>query len=430
MSGIAEVLLNLGCRVSGSDIEPTELTRRLAKAGARVFSGHDASRVRGASAVVVSSAVSDSNPEVRAARRAKIPILRRAQALAELVRLKKTVTVSGSHGKTTTTAMTAMALQAAGADPTMIIGGQLKNIGSNARLGLGKYLVAEADESDGSFLCLKPLVAVVTNIDNDHLDYYKTMPRIEDAFLRHLRSVLPGGACVVCADDPAAARLIKRMRGSPALAQGPRIIPYGLRSRALWGACRIRLTTDGSRFDLMRRGEKVASARLRVPGRHNVLNALGAVAAGEYLGFPLRKLLSGLAEFRGVGRRLEALGQAGGVTFLDDYGHHPTEIRATLEAVRELYCAATPNRRVGTHLATRRGARRRLIVIFQPHRYTRTKLLHREFGPAFRAADRAFSRGSVTEPYGEGMPLPRSVGERPASEVRWEAADRVFLMDI
>ena len=376
MSGIAEVLLNLGYRVSGSDLKPSEVTRRLAKAGARVFYGHRPANAAGAEVVVTSSAVGPDNPEVVFARRRRIAIIPRAEMLAELARLKRTVTVSGSHGKTTTTSMVALALRAAGADPTMIIGGQLKNIGSNARLGLGDYLVAEADESDGSFVRLSPLVAVVTNIDNDHLDHYGTVENLKAAFVEHLERLPFYGAAVLCADDPAVAEIAPR---------GDRhIIRYGVRARADWQAKNLRLSAEGSSFDVLYRGRRQAKASLPVAGRHNVLNALAAVAAGSFLGFKLGRLLEGLASYRGVGRRLEKLGEARGIRFIDDYGHHPTEIRATLAAV----ALARP---------------RRLIAIFQPHRYTRTKILQKDFGPAFRGADLVY----VTDIYAAGeKPLP------------------------
>jgi UDP-N-acetylmuramate--alanine ligase len=364
MSGIAEVLANLGYRVSGSDLKESAITRRLRAAGVRVALGHGAANVRGAQVVVVSSAVRPDNPEVRAARRAGVPVVLRAQMLAELGRMKKTVTVAGSHGKTTTTAMAAMALAAAGAEPTMIVGGQIKNIDSNARLGLGDYLVAEADESDGSFVHLAPLVAVVTNIDNDHLDYHKTMGNLRAAFAAHLGRLPFYGAAVLCADDPGLARLRSGL--------GARVISYGVSRSADWQARAIRLGKDGSSYEAFHLGRRVARIRLRVPGRHNVLNSLAALAAGRFLGFPLSGLGRGLAAFRGVGRRLDRLGAAGGVEFVDDYGHHPTEVRAAVEAVATLW----------------RG--RRTVVVFQPHRYSRTKLLARQFGPAFRRADLVF----------------------------------------
>ena len=371
MSGIAEVLRNLGYEVSGSDAKPSELTRRLQKAGVRFFKGHAASNARGAQAVVVSSAVAADNPEVAWARANGVPVVLRAQMLAELGRMKKTVTVAGSHGKTTTTSLVSMALRAAGAEPTMIIGGQLKNIGSNVKLGLGEYLVAEADESDGSFLHLSPLCAVVTNIDNDHLDYHGTMKKLEEAFAAHLRRLPFYGAAVLCADDARLAALAPRLER--------RVISYGFSSKADWRLTSLKLDKDGTSF-VAARGRDRVPLRLQVPGRHNALNALGAFAAGDFLGFDRRKLAKGLSEFRGVGRRLDRLGEAGGVEFVDDYGHHPTEIATTLAAVSKLWRA------------------RRVIVIFQPHRYSRTKLLAKEFGPAFRGADHVF----VTDIYAAG----------------------------
>lgn len=361
MSGIAEVLNNLGYKVSGSDVKSSEITRRLSAGGVRIFSGHRASNAEGAQVVVVSSAVSEANPEVAYARRRGIPVILRAQMLAELGRMKKTVTVAGTHGKTTTTSLTSMALRAAGAEPTMIIGGQLKNIRSNAKLGVGEYLVAEADESDGSFLFLTPLVAVVTNVDDDHLDHYKTMKALQDAFVAHLERLPFYGAAVLCADDAALMSLRPRVTRP--------VITFGFGPGADWRARNVRMTKDGSVCDVHHRGRKALTLRLNVPGRHNVSNALGALAAGAFLGFDLRRLARGLSEFRGVGRRLDRLGSAGGVEFVDDYGHHPTEVRTTLAAVAGLWKAG------------------RVIVIFQPHRFSRTKLLAREFGPALRAAD-------------------------------------------
>lgn len=376
MSGIAEVLSNLGYAVSGSDSKPSEITRRLQAHGVKVFAGHKAGNARGAQVVVVSSAVAADNPEVAAARRRGVPVVLRAQMLAELGSMKKTVTVAGSHGKTTTTSMVAMALRAAGADPTMIIGGRLKNIGTNAKLGVGEYLVAEADESDGSFLYLSPLVAVVTNVDDDHMDHYGTVEKLQDAFAEHLRRVPFYGAAVLCADD-AALMAVRARVGRPA-------ITFGFAPGADWRARALKLGKDGSSCEVLHRGRRALNLRLRVPGRHNVSNALGALAAGHFLGFDLKRLARGLSEFSGVGRRLDRLGAAGGVEFVDDYGHHPTEIRATLAAVR-LWKA------------------RRVIVVFQPHRYSRTKLLARQFGPALTAADQTY----VMDVYPAGeKPLP------------------------
>ncbi|MFA6031026.1 MAG: UDP-N-acetylmuramate--L-alanine ligase [Elusimicrobiota bacterium] len=388
MSGIARVLLNLGYGVSGSDLRETEVTRALTKAGARCFRGHRAAHTRGAQVVVVSSAVDPTNPELAVARAAGIPIVPRAEMLAELCRIKRTVAVAGSHGKTTTTSMVALALARAGADPTMIIGGQLANIRSNARLGGGDYLVAEADESDGSFVRLFPLVAVVTNVDDDHLDHYGTVERLRAAFVDYLHRLPFYGAAVLCADDPAVRALVPKV--------GRTVVTYGLRPGADWtarvledrGPIGSKTKGPGQRLRVFRRGRRVGELELKVCGRHNALNALAAVAVGDFLGFDLRKVFAGLGEFRGVGRRMENLGRAQGVVFLDDYGHHPTEVAATLRALK--------------------GAGRRLIVVFQPHRYSRTKLLHRRFGPALRGADRVY----VMDVYAAGEKPLRGVSSK------------------
>ncbi|MBI4052138.1 MAG: UDP-N-acetylmuramate--L-alanine ligase [Elusimicrobia bacterium] len=364
MSGIAEILLNLGYRVSGSDLKWTEVTQRLASLKARIYRGHRASQVLGVDVVVVSSAVGGNNPEVREAKRRAIPVVRRVEMLAELAHLKKTVAVSGSHGKTTTTSMAAMALEAAGAAPTMVIGGRLKNIRSNARLGSGKYLVAELDESDGSILKLEPLVSIVTNIDNDHMDYYGTMENLKKAFLTHLSGVPFYGAAVLCAEDPVLRSLFSKITAPK--------ITYGFGSGVDWRPRNIAMDSEGARFDLYHRKKRRGSVRLKVVGRHNVLNATAAMACGDFLGFDFKRLAQGLSNFRGVGRRMEKIGEPGGVLLMDDYGHHPTEIRATLAALSKFW------------------KRKRLIVVFQPHRFTRTKLLHREFGAAFKAADRVY----------------------------------------
>ncbi|MFH1723610.1 MAG: UDP-N-acetylmuramate--L-alanine ligase [Elusimicrobiota bacterium] len=416
MSGIAQVLLNLGYSVSGSDLKATELTRRLAAAGAEVRIGHRAANIRGAEVVVISTAVPPSNPEVAAARAAGIPVARRVELLAEIARLKKTITVSGTHGKTTTTAMAAMALQAAGADPTVIVGGQVANLeaesprprtaggsrsrhelpvgGTNARVGLGEYLVAEADESDGSFLKLYPLVAVVTNIDDDHLEHYGGFSALKKAFLEHLHHLPFYGTAVLCADDPVLRGLMGRVRRP--------VVTYGLapgsgsgrRAGTRGGAadwCGVVLPAAGkgglgagTRMAVYHQGRKKGVLKLRVAGRHNALNALAAVAVGGFLGLDLRKVFRGLSSFSGVGRRMERLGEAGGIDFIDDYGHHPTEVRATLEAL-----AGTSARR-GPAAGRRWAGKRRIVAVFQPHRYSRTKALHRAFGPAVRKADAVY----------------------------------------
>ncbi len=364
MSGIAEVLNNLGYKVSGSDAKSTETTRRLQASGVRVFEGHAAAHAAGAQVVVVSSAVTDTNPEVAYARKRHIPVVLRAQMLAELGRMKKTVTIAGSHGKTTTTSLVSMALKEAGAGPTMIIGGQLKNIHSNAKLGVGEYLVAEADESDGSFLYLTPLVAVVTNIDDDHMDHYKTMDALKATFVSHLQRLPFYGAAVLCADDA------NLMSVRPRVTRP--VVTFGFSPEADWRGKNVRMTRDGSVCDVFHKGRKALTLRLSVAGKHNVSNALAALAVSHFLGLDMRRAARGLAEFRGVGRRMDRLGTAAGVEFVDDYGHHPTEIRTTLAAVANLWKA------------------KRTVVIFQPHRYSRTKLLAKDFGPAFKEADLVF----------------------------------------
>ena len=372
MSGIAEVLNNLGYQVSGSDVKSTETTRRLQSAGVRVFKGHCALQVKGAQVVVVSSAVAENNSERAYARKHGIPVVLRAQMLAELGRMKKTITIAGSHGKTTTTSLISMALKEAGAGPTMIIGGRLKNIQSNAKLGIGEYLVAEADESDGSFLFLTPLVAVVTNIDNDHLDHYKTMDALKDAFVSHLHRLPFYGAAVLCSDDPMLASIRPRVKRH--------VVTFGFGAGADWRAKNVRLGKEGSACDVLHKGKKALTLRLRVAGRHNVSNALAALAAGHFLGFDLKRLARGLSDFKGVGRRMDRLGAAGGVEFVDDYGPHPTEVRVTLSAVAGLWKA------------------KRVVVIFQPHRFSRTKLLAAEFGAAFKGANLVY----VTDIYAAG----------------------------
>lgn len=377
MSGIARVLLNLGYGVSGSDLKATELTRRLAEHGARISRGHRASNIAGADVVVVSSAVAKDNPETKAAAKAGVPVVARVDMLAELARLKSTVTVSGTHGKTTTTAMTATALEHAGKDPTMIVGGQVANFGTNAKLGLGDILVAEADESDGSFLKLSPLVAVVTNIDSDHVEHYGSFARLKEAFLRHIASLPFYGAAVLCADDPVLRGLLKKVKRP--------VITYGFSKDAQWRGKILSAKASASggwktRLAVYRKGRRAGILELKVAGRHNAQNALAAAAAATFLGCDLKTVLKGLAEYEGVGRRLERLGEAGGAVFIDDYGHHPTEMAAVLEALRGMY------------------PKRRLVTVFQPHRFSRTQALYREFGKALALFDASY----VMEIYAAG----------------------------
>lgn len=364
MSGIARLMLGLGYGISGSDAKASEITSALAAEGASVTIGHSAAALGSPDVVVVSSAVSPDNPELAAAFRRGLPVVRRAYMLSRLTELKRTVTVAGTHGKTTTTTMTASALEAAGADATAVVGGIIKGAGSNIKLGGGRYLVAEADESDGSFLYFSPLVACVTNVDSDHLDHYGGMGELKRAFLRHLARVPFYGQAVLCWDDPVLRELLPKVR-TP-------LVTCGLGEGADWRARDVRLTTEGASYTAFFRGRRKGAVRLRCGGVHNVRNSLLALAAGHYLGFQFDRLAEGLWNFAGVKRRMDRHGEAGGVEFVDDYGHHPTEIKATLAAARGLFPG------------------RRLVVLFQPHRYTRTALLHREFSRAFGDADRVY----------------------------------------
>src|SRR5262245_21962787 len=360
MSGIAEILLNLGYRVTGSDQKRGEAVERLAQLGAKVFIGHEAGNVEGAHVVVYSSAVSRDNVEVEAARRQQIPTIPRAEMLAELMRLKYGIAIAGTHGKTTTTSMVGAVLAEGRLDPTIVVGGRITSLGSNARLGQGEYLVAEADESDGSFLKLAPTIAVVTTVDAEHLDHYGTLDAIRDAFVAFVNKVPFYGAAVLCLDQPNIQLLIPRI--------DKRVVTYGLESGADLVARRLALSGLTSRFEVFQRGTSLGECTLSVPGRHNVLNALAAIAVALDLEIPFVAIQKALAGFAGVQRRFQVIGQADNVTVVDDYGHHPAEIRATLAAAKA-------------------GFDRRVVVIFQPHRYTRTLHLYQEFVTAFNQAD-------------------------------------------
>ena len=360
MSGIAEILLNLGYRVTGSDQRRNEAIERLERVGAKVFIGHEASHVEGAHVIVYSSAVSRDNIEVQVARQRGIPVIARAEMLAELMRLKYGIAVAGTHGKTTTTSMIGAVLAEGRLDPTIVVGGRITSLGSNARLGQGEYLVAEADESDGSFLKLAPTIAVVTTVDAEHLDHYQTLDAIRDAFVTFVNKVPFYGAAVLCLDQPNIQLLIPRI--------DKRIVTYGLESGADLVARRLHLSGLTSRFEVFQRGTSLGECTLQVPGRHNVLNALAAVAVAIDLEIPFLTVQKALAGFAGVQRRFQVIGQAGNVTVVDDYGHHPVEIRATLAAAKA-------------------GFDRRVVVVFQPHRYTRTLHLYQEFLTSFNQAD-------------------------------------------
>jgi len=326
MSGIAEVLLNLGYVVSGSDQKKSPVTERLAAQGARTFEGHAAAHVEGAHVVVISTAVRPTNPEVVEARRLGIPVIPRAEMLAELMRLKYGVAVAGSHGKTTTTSMVAMILDKGGLDPTVVVGGRLGVLGSGARLGKGDFMVAEADESDRSFLKLSPTIAIVTNIDREHLDTYKDLADVQEAFLGFLNKVPFYGAGVVCLDDGPIQDILPRVER--------RVVTYGLSPQAQVSARDVRLKPSGSAYMLSANGQTLGEIDVAVPGAHNVLNSLAAVAVGLELAVSFESIRQGLAAFTGVDRRFQIRGDVGGVLVVDDYGHHPTEIRATLETLR------------------------------------------------------------------------------------------------
>ncbi|MBI5420221.1 MAG: UDP-N-acetylmuramate--L-alanine ligase [Deltaproteobacteria bacterium] len=384
MSGIAELLLNLGYRVAGSDLRRSDTTDRLARLGAEIRVGHAAENVPAdGHVVVVSSAVKPDNPEVVEAHHRKIPVIPRAEMLAELMRMKYGIAIAGTHGKTTTTSMVATVLAAAGWDPTAVVGGKLNSLGSNAKLGQGEFLVAEADESDGSFLRLSPTVAVVTNIDPEHLDYYSGIGQIKETFLHFVNKVPFYGFAVLCIDHPNVQELIPSMAKT--------FVTYGFSLLADYRAEGIVPEGMSNRFRVIRRGEPLGDVALRAPGRHNVSNALAAVAVASELGIPFDRIREGLSDYGGVARRFQVKGEREGVTVVDDYGHHPAEVRATLAAAREVW----PGRRI--------------VVGFQPHRYSRTQALFRDFASAFNDADLLF----VFDVYPAGEePIPGATGER------------------
>ncbi len=368
MSGIAEILLTLGYSVSGSDLRHSPSTERLQSLGASVFEGHASANVVGAGVVVASSAIAERNPEIAEARRRKIPVIQRAEMLAELMRLKYGIAVAGMHGKTTTTSMVASILGAGGLDPTLVVGGRVDTLGSNARLGTSQYLVAEADESDRSFLKLSPILAVVTNLDREHMDCYRDMADVENAFVSFMDRVPFYGAVVACCDNRRLAELLPRVQR--------RVFTYGTGPQADYVVRPLpyqpAAAGDGempvrSRFEVVADGLVFGPFDLLVPGIHNVLNAAAAVAVGHQLEVAPESMIAGLRQFRGVDRRFQNRGCVRGITVVDDYGHHPTEIQATLKAAQD--CRY-----------------RRIHVIFQPHRYTRTRDLLSEFAAAFSAA--------------------------------------------
>ncbi|MBI3609321.1 MAG: UDP-N-acetylmuramate--L-alanine ligase [Nitrospirae bacterium] len=388
MSGIAEVLLNLGYRVTGSDLAYSETVKRLEGIGGKIFIGHHPSNIGPAQVVVVSSAIPEENPEVRAARERLIPVIPRAAMLAELMRLKYGVAIAGAHGKTTTTSLVASVLAEGGLDPTAVIGGKLNRFGSHAKLGQGELLVAEADESDGSFLRLSPTVAVVTTIDREHLDFYRDLNQIQQAFLNFLNKVPFYGLAVVCLDQDLIQEIIPRLQ--------VRYLTYGMTTQADLVGSEITLSGWESEFTAHFRQKSLGRFRLALPGLHNVYNALAALAVGLELEVGLPAIRKALAEFAGVERRFHWVGEKRGVMIVDDYGHHPTEIKATLAAARA-------------------GWNKRLLVVFQPHRYSRTRDLLKEFATAFYQADSLI----LTEIYAAGEAAIEGVtGQRLYEEVK------------
>lgn len=396
MSGIAQVLLKLGHQVSGSDVAESESTRRLSAMGANIFLGHRGEViVPGTDAVVISSAVKFSNPEVLRARELKIPVIPRAEMLAELMRMKWGIAVAGTHGKTTTTSLIAAVLSRGDLDPTVVIGGKLHALGSNAQLGQGNLLVAEADESDGTFLLLSPAISVVTNIDPEHLDYYGDMDRVRAAYLDFMNRVPFFGASVVCLDDVTVRSLVPQVR--------KRVVTYGTSPDADYVARDLSVSGMETRFTVEHAGTPLGRVSVRMPGRHQALNALASLAVAHEVGVPFSVAREALADFGGIHRRFELCGEAQGVMVVSDYGHHPAEIRATLAAARE-------------------GFARRLVVLFQPHRYTRTRDLFPEFLEAFDCADELV----VTEIYPAGEDAIEGV----SGEVLYQALKRRGHLDV
>ncbi len=361
MSGIAELLLNLGYRVSGSDIQSSDITRRLEKLGGTLYAGHAADNLKDVDVVVTSSAIDPGNPEVALALEKAIPVIPRAEMLAELMRLKYSIAVAGAHGKTSTTSLVAAILDKGQLDPTVVIGGKLKSIGVNAVLGQGDFIVAEADESDGSFLKFSPAIAVVTNIDKEHLDFYKDLEAIKSVFLDFIHRIPFYGLAVLCLDNEAVQDIIPGIKN--------RYTTYGLSSQADLQAKNVRFDGLCSCFDLYHHGRDLGEICLNMPGIHNIYNSMAAIAVGLELEIPFTTIKAALETVQGVQRRLEIKGESGGVTVIDDYGHHPTEVKTTLLALKECW----PDRRK--------------VVVFQPHRYTRTQALFAEFTRAFYQSD-------------------------------------------
>jgi len=388
MNGIAEVLLNLGYKVSGSDLQENDATRRLERLGAELAIGHRAENLKNADVVVISSAVREDNVEVRKARESLIPVIPRAEMLAELMRMKYGIAVAGSHGKTTTTSMTALVLEAGGYDPTIIVGGRLNTIGANAKLGAGDFMVAEADESDRSFLYLSPFIAVLTNIDEEHLDQYRGVEDLKTTFTNFANKVPFYCPVILCLDDPNLQSIIPQIER--------RVITYGFSAQSDLTARDFSFDEFRSASSLFARGKSMGPMKLQVPGLHNILNAMAAAAVGLDLDIPAKTILEALEGYTGTGRRFELRKVVNDIMIIEDYAHHPTEIKATLEAAK-------------------RGWDRRIVAVFQPHRYTRLSKLMTSFATAFNQADVLVLTGIY--PAGED-PIPGVTGQALYEEVR------------
>lgn len=360
MSGIAEFLHNQGLEITGSDQKKTDITRHLEDIGIRIAEGHDPAHIRDADVVVKSSAVREDNPEIIAAKAIKVPVIRRAEMLAEITRMSFSIGISGTHGKTTTTSMAGMVLEAAGLDPTIIVGGKVKNFGSNNVMGSGKYIVVEADEYDHSFLSLTPCIAGITNIDTDHLDCYRNLDDIKGAFVEYANKVPFFGSVICCLDDPGVQAILPRIN--------KKILTYGFSRQADIQAQNIQMRDFRCSYDLSFKGYSLGNIEMNVTGRHNILNSLLAVGMGLELDIPFSAIHDGLAKYSGVYRRFELKGTAQGITVYDDYAHHPTEIQATLEGFKD-------------------STRKRIVALFQPHLYSRTRDLYHEFGNSFFSCD-------------------------------------------
>lgn len=390
MSAIAKILIGSGYKISGSDLNSNGLVQRLKAQGAAIYKGHRAGNIKRPDLVIVSSAIAQDNPELREARRKNIPVHSRAWMLGALMKNSEGIAVAGTHGKTTTTSMIGLCFEKAGKDPTILIGGEYNDFGGNAKQGKGKYVIAEADESDGSLLELEPKIAVVTNIEKDHLDFHGTLENIMQTFLAFAHGIKKNGFCVLCADHPNVQKILPRI--------SVRYLTYGIKHGAFVEGKNVNLLPMGSTFDAYRGGKKAGRVILSVPGIHNVYNALAAVTVGLEAGLPMPVLQDALQQFRGVQRRFELKGESGGVTVVDDYGHHPTEICVTLQAARRFW-------------------KGRVICVFQPHRYTRTRYLLSEFASCFRDADKLL----LTDIYSANEPaIPGLSGRTLFTEVKKE----------